>query len=689
MRSDWIGTIRRGLKKPPRIIIERVASEVLAELDRVNAPFRARRLTRRRLLRVFSASSLGELWDALAARPYPAWLTSLDPVEYDRIQPTDRARIMEDAEKALRHDVNLLGSGFINLGNVIDWLKDYKSGYRWAHAYIRSIDYNNQARPSDVKFAWEVSRLQWLIPAGQAYLLTGHERYAKEVRSVLEHWIEQNPYAYSVNWACTMEVALRIFTWTWFFHVFKDSAPWQDDIFRESFLKTLYLHGEFTERNLERSDINGNHYTADAAGLVFAGSFFGDAPASRRWQKLGWSILCDELPKQVYADGVDFEMSTAYHRLVLELFFLPALFRERAGMHVPQWYKERIIAMAKFVEAYTQPDGCAPLWGDADDARALPFGSQDINDHRYLMGLVGQTWNVEDLKQRFAGQIGEVFWLLGPSACHDLKAYSRTVIQRESRDFPDGGVYVMRHGENHIFIDCGPVGLGGRGGHGHNDCLSFEAVLCGKKLVSDCGAYLYTASYDERNRFRSTAYHNTPQIDDTEINRFIKPEYLWNVHYDAHPVVLRWEDTGDETVFEGAHSGFSNASEELKHVRCIQLDHRSHVLQVEDSFCGSAGSVSVPLHLAPGIAVEIVGADAVELMTWDGATFHLCWFGPSFELSIEDARISPSYGIVRNTKKLIWRGAVLGTARLKCRLSPVSSQSERSSATNMSRVADE
>ena len=63
----------------------------------------------------------------------------------------------------------------------------------------------------------------------------------------------------------------------------------------------------------------------------------------------------------------------------------------------------------------------------------------------------------------------------------------------------------MAGGGDHVFIDAGPVGMKGRGGHGHNDCLSFEAVLDGVPLIVDSGAYVYTASVEWRNRFRSTA----------------------------------------------------------------------------------------------------------------------------------------------------------------------------------------
>ena len=91
----------------------------------------------------------------------------------------------------------------------------------------------------------------------------------------------------------------------------------------------------------------------------------------------------------MFADGVDFEASTAYHRLVLELFLLPALQRLKLGLDVPDAYASRLRRMAAFTAAYCRADGTSPLWGDADDGRVLPFGPQAWGDHRYLVGQVG------------------------------------------------------------------------------------------------------------------------------------------------------------------------------------------------------------------------------------------------------------------------------------------------------------
>ena len=669
MSRDWIGMLKRGLQKPPKVIVQRLYSELTAEADRFLSPIRATGFNRQALLKAAGEENLGALWQYLSQRPFVAPTSLVNATDYEQLCPGDYERILNAAHCALSHQVDLLGSGLIPLGSTIDWHKDYKTDISWSPAYIRSIEYANLDRPSDVKIPWEISRLQWLIPAGQAYLLTGDERYAVAVREVLEDWITSNPYAHSVNWVCTMEVALRILSWTWFFQVFHHSNAWADTGFRDRFLRTLFLHGEFTERHLERSDINGNHYTADAAGLVFAGLFFGKGAAPERWQKLGWDILCEELPRQVFPDGVDFEASVPYHRLVLELFLLPALYREACGLEVNSAYKERVIAMAHFTEAYSRPGESVPLWGDADDARALPFGGQPINDHRYLLGLVGVAWNVPKLCECFAGSCSEIFWLLGSAAAASLTQVEKS-LPPSSTAFPDGGFYVMRNGcdppsrsfsedtdkGDRIFIDCGPLGLAGRGGHGHNDCLAFDAVLNGVHLISDCGAYLYTASYQERNNFRSTAYHNTPQVDGEEINRFIRPDYLWNLQNDALPEVRRWKTDSQRDIFCGSHSGYQRLAQPVRPVRTIILNHTLHALVVQDAFEGMGEHrIDIPLHLAPEVVVQEVATGQLRLRVCD-QDFILVWGkAEDWQLEVGMGRISPSYGVVKSAPRLAWR----------------------------------
>jgi uncharacterized heparinase superfamily protein len=638
----FAGRLRRGLRKPPRVIARRIRAEATTELERVRAPRRAAAFGEAQLLRATDAPSVEQLWTTLLGRaPFrPAFAAG----DHDHVAAGDRQRVLIAAEAAVARVVDILGSGPVELGTPIDWHRDFKTGHVWPPRFWRSIEYANRDRPSDVKIPWELSRLQWLIPCGQAYVLTSDERFAIAARDIVDEWIGANPYAMSVNWAVTMEVAIRILSLTWLFGALGASAAWAEPAFRVRFLCALYLHGDFTSRNLEWSDVNGNHYTADAAGLCVAGTFFGRS----RWADEGWRILCEELPLQVHPDGVDFESSTAYHRLVAELFLLPALYREQVGAPVPTEYRDRIVDMGRFAAAYTRPDGSAPAWGDTDDARALPLGGAEQSDHRHLVGAIGAAWDVPELRARFSGSRAEVSWLLGPERA---KALPEDAEQARSVAFRHGGVYVLAGANDHVFVDCGPVGLAGRGGHGHNDCLSFDAYLDGVPVVVDPGSYVYTASWEWRNRFRSTKAHNTPALDGRE-QATLDPGLLWTLGAEAVPELREFDVISGR--FVGAHRGYANVGKGVVVVRSLELDSERHRLTILDRFEGSGDhTVSVPLQLSERATVELDGSTAT--LRIDGRRFAIRWQDPNaWTLSIDPAWVSPSYGVKREAPRLLW-----------------------------------
>lgn len=643
--------VRRGWRKPPHVIVRWLLSQAGAEIDQKLAPGRARRLTSGRLLKLLGGENIEELWARLAQRPFPGPAGMVAPADYERLCPGDLDRIMAAAEAACAHRVNLLGSGPVELGTPIDWHTDFKSGHGWPMVPFRRVKVYDFCRDSDVKVPWELSRLQWLIPTGQAYRLCGDERYAEGARATIEEWQAANPVAIGVNWACTMDVALRGISLVWLFHSFHSSAAWSDASFRVKFLKLLYIHGDFTFRHIEYSDVNGNHLLADAAGLVAMGLFFGDAMAPTAWQRIGWRILTDEIGTQVFADGVDFEVATAYHRLVLELFLVPALHRHAAGLKTPESYSAALRRMAAFVAAYSRDDGSSPLWGDADDGRVLPFGGQAMTNHRYLVGTVALAFDDAELLTLSAGPKSEAFWLLGPQA----EAIPDVTSTPGSRLFPDGGVVIMRSAGDHVFIDCGPVGMAGRGGHGQNDCLSLEAALCGVKLLSDCGTYVYTADIKARNRFRATAAHNTPMIDGEEINRFVRPEYLWTLRDDARPEVRRWETSAEADRLIAAHSGYRRLAQPVTAVRSVLLDKVNHRLVVLDHFEGDGNHVArVPFHLDPNVAIEPAARGQWRLAA--NATSFLLVSGDvaDWQATIEPGWVSPSYGVKHESLVLVF-----------------------------------
>jgi hypothetical protein len=216
--------------------------------------------------------------------------------------------------------------------------------------------------------------------------------------------------------------------------------------------------------------------------------------------------------------------------------------------------------------------------------------------------------------------------------------------------------------ESHVFIDCGPVGIAGRGGHGHNDALSFEATLSGVPVVSDAGCFLYTASFEERNRFRATAAHNTPQIDAEEINRFVSPELLWLLHDDARPVEPRALREGDRLVFEGGHSGYCRLRAPVTPWRRIELQEDGSVLRISDTFRGvGSHAVSIPLQLAPGWTLQELQARTASCRHVSGRRMRIRWEGKGeWQVAAEPGRVAPKYGVVVTAPRVSWRavGAV-------------------------------
>lgn len=583
--------VARVLRKPPSYVARRALDEALTELERLRAPARGARFDDSALLRATRAGSLDALW-ARSVERAPRFAIPPPP------------NVVEAAEAAVARRIDLLGSGPIELGTPIDWLSDPTTGVRWPTGYAPRLEYV-RAGIADVKLPWEISRVQWLLPAGQAYALGGDERYAAAVRDVLDEWIEANPYAMTVNWSVTMEPALRILTWSWLLGALGRSEAWSDERFAGRFLRALWLHGDYTSRHLERSDVNGNHFTSNAAGLVFAGLLFDHAP----WADGGWQLLLEELPRQVHPDGVDFEASSAYHRLVGELFTLPALYRAQLGLEVPHGYRRQLEAMARVTLALTGPDGLGPTWGDSDDARALPLDGRAARDHSGFPELLAVT---------------------GPRAA--------------SASFPHGGLYVLAQGSDHVAIDGGPVGLAGRGGHGHNDCLSFEASLEGVRVIVDSGTFVYTRDPAARNAFRSTRAHNTPAVDGEEQNRI--PESLWLLADDAKPTAL----INEPFRFRGTHSGYQRLPNPVRPVRTIALDPDLHALAVADELEGTGSHrVEIPFHLAPGVEPDEPAAAEVRF-----GSLVLRWRG-AWACDVEDTWFSPSYGTRLRTRRIVFR----------------------------------
>jgi len=597
--------------------------------------------------------------------------------------PHLETEIAEEAEKICNHVFDLLGSGPVNLDEFAErhggkevcgylpWHFDFKTSYRW-----NPKQFYKEVRPAygkaDIKVPWELSRFQHVAVLGQAYWMTGDEKYAQEFVRQVSDWIDRNPPKFGVNWVCTMDVAIRVANWILGFYFFKNSQALTDE-FLIKFLKSLLIHGRYIMSNLENKGITTNHYLADLVGLIYLGIAFPEFKEARRWRKFGAQELVKEMGKQVYDDGMDFEASTCYHRLALELFFYPTVLCELNGIKLPQAFMDKLRKMFDFVLYVLKPNGRIPQIGDNDNGHLHVLGKRDILDMTYLLTFAAVYYKDSEYKIEEFGFAPEALWLFGPEAyeCWN-KLPGRSVESLESRAFPQGGIYVMRHKKDYMVISCGPNGQGGLGGHAHNDKLSFELCVDGEDVIVDPGTYVYTTGPKWRNKFRSTLYHNTVTIFRTEQNQLGDLNLtLFRLGSMNTTSVGTWLTGATKDIFEGRLSGFvTNTNGKrvpIVHERSVTYYKCQSLWLIKDALRDSKTSspeFQAAFHIAPSVQVDCqdnivilkAGQHRIEIQGDQDTLFEAF-----------DSWYSNKYGVRKRTKVILSKHSSAATFRIIAR----------------------
>jgi uncharacterized heparinase superfamily protein len=556
--------------------------------------------------------------------------------------------ILDDAEDTLGNSFQTLGSAKVELGAAIRWQLDFKSGKEWPLQPLRTSDILDLNYPSDVKVPWELCRFHQTWWLGKAYWITGNERYAQKFKELVEDWIENNPVGHGVHWTIAMETAVRAANWIAGHFFFCESKTIPKE-FWTRFSKSLYIQGRFIKSNLEYSRRNGNHFLSDIVGLLFLGFFFKQTRFGRKW--LAWAVrnLEIEMQNQILPDGVDYEKSIAYHRLVLELFYSAAILCKINRVTLSEAYWTRLEKMFEFVQYYTRPDGSIPLWGDADDGRLFRFQmNNDINDHRHTLAVGAILFGRSDFKFAAGRFYQDALWFFGGEG---FEKWQSLHVERQpllSRAFSDAGFYVMRTKDVHLFIDAGELGQCGRGGHGHNDTLSFELWMNTMPIIVDPGTYAYTFDLVARQEFRSTRAHNTVMIDGKEIAEF---DGLWSVKEDrTTPKVIQWKNDAEYDILIAEHYGYRRLTPPVVHHRAIELNKESNAVRIRDEFTGQGEHVlEWRLCLAPSVVIQSLGESEVVIKS---GNVMLAIHKESGKWNAEDGWYSPTYGVRQRTRVL-------------------------------------
>ncbi len=506
----------------------------------------------------------------------------------------------------------------------MDWQADPRSQQRHWSPGVLDEDEAVRTATADVKYVWEVNRHQYLPLLGRAFWLTGEDRYARDAVALVEDWMAQNPVGLGVNWCSHLEVAMRAISWLW---TLPYVVTWEglESRLLERWLGCLADHYHHLCRHLSVYTDPTNHLIGEATALWMLSLVLPELPGAQRQHQRAWDILVREIERQVAPDGVNAEQATSYHRFVLDFYLQVYILTQRAGKVLPTVLTERLEAMLAFASALAGSHGVAPMIGDSDDARGVPFLDGVGWDFRDLLSTGAVVFERSDW-QRQAGGLSEItVWLLGPETIDRFEALGVADERRgcacdSPREgttlFAEGGYGFLRSPQAgaELIFDVGQLGLMPHAAHGHADALSVLVRVNGRFLLTDPGTGAYFQSAPLRHVFRRTAAHNTVTIDGLD-QADLLDMFKWVNHMAVRLQASYVSDPFDYLC--ASHQGYQRLRDAVIHVRTV-LFVRPHEWWVVDRLEGQGRhAFAQHFHFPPDVDVDIQPGAPHEVMAVD------------------------------------------------------------------------
>ena len=356
--------------------------------------------------------------------------------------------------------------------------------------------------------------------------------------------------------------------------------------FKEKMYCELYSQYLYLQKHQEKH-LLANHYFEDLKALIIAAYLFKDDKGLKGYLKAFKTQCCE----QILADGVHYELSLMYHKLILEDLMRIGMLAKQPDFPECKWITPLIQKMTDACCSLEKGIGRTPLFNDAGDN-------------------VAKT--CEQLCLAAENQFG-------------VKP-----VQKDA--FDASGYYKLYDGNRALIFDAGKIGVDYQPAHGHCDCLSFELSVDGKPLFVNSGTYEYQG--DLRKNFRKTRVHNTVEINGHEQSQ------CWG-GFRVAKRLSRVQGTMGNGLVEGGYKNYLGE----EHQRTISM--KDGILEVTDSV---KAQENVParsfLHLACGFVVEgdtikdntgnVIGKVSLQnceqKVMRDG---ELCYYAPGFsELKI-------------------------------------------------------
>ena len=311
---------------------------------------------------------------------------------------------------------------------------------------------------------------EYLLPLAKRYLDGSDERCLAKAKSIVRSWIRSNGGVGSGAGWDPYTISMRLVNWLAFYGELEDALegdrPFVDDL--NGSLASQYAH---LARHLEK-DLLANHYFENLKALVLGALYFGDDGTL----DVALPLLEGQAREQILPDGMHFELSPMYHKVILEDVLRVAASLDKNGRGSEE-LRGCVRRMCDCLYSLERNASRTPLFNDSGD---------NVAKHKDAL--------LACAKMRFG------------------------VEPRYREDVPDAGYYLMeRECSGHVLkliFDAGGPGPEYAMGHAHCDALSFEAFVDGEPWIVNCGTYAYQDP--RRLDFKRTSFHSTVMIEGCE-----------------------------------------------------------------------------------------------------------------------------------------------------------------------------
>lgn len=419
------------------------------------------------------------------------------------------------------------------------------------------------------------------------------ESYEK-FRDLITNWIDNNPFAYGDGWH-PYTISLRLTNWISAYQIFKEAIIF-DNEFNKRFRGSIFLQYKYLQSNLEK-DVLGNHYFENIKVLIVGSVFFNDVKVKKKFKR----ELLKQLKEQILEDGMHFELSPMYHKIILE-----DLIKITYWLKDEDIYNDLITYIQKMIDvtySFEKDFGKTPAFNDSADGVS--------KDYKPLL-----------------------------EACN--KYFGLNPVTNTS--FEKSGFYIIKDSSKKLIFDTGEICPTFLPAHGHCDALSFELSINGSPFIVNSGTYQYESG-QWRDFFRSTKAHNTISISSQEQSQFWGS---FRVAKRIKKVRRKQFFYKDIQFFAGSYVSYSGE----EHKRYFGYLDENTMIVLDYVNAHSKDDIQSYLHFVPDASVEI-NNDIVHAVK-GSETIKVTPIGIN-NIAVEQGWYSDQFNAKKNNKHLVFQ----------------------------------